>query len=309
MSAGERAAARPFCAEEARGAAEPLAGTASRVEHWLLVEYAGYWPFEPLEAAVFAGTLRQRLAEQLGRLPHARLLLVKRPGRDRGDGVSVVYGRSGERGGWLRRLELGAHPDLLGFDVAAAVASAAPPGAEIEHPLLIACTHGVRDRCCARYGQELCRALHEHADPAWVWQSTHVGGDRFAGNLVVLPEGLYFGWVGGDDAERVLAAYLGGRIDLDHYRGRSSHPFPAQAADAYVRRTTGLDGLHDVRLVGGRRTAAGAWTVRFLAEVSGVVHEVDVAAELRGLAYLTCKSGEPKRARRYVVRAHRRLDA
>ena len=30
----------------------------------------------------------------------------------------------------------------------------------------------------------------------WVWQCTHVGGDRFAGNLVCFPEGLFFGRVG-----------------------------------------------------------------------------------------------------------------
>ena len=63
------------------------------------------------------------------------------------------------------------------------------PGEPLGHPLLLVCTHGIRDRCCARYGQELCRNLHGLAPDGWVWQASHVGGDRFAGNLVVLPEG------------------------------------------------------------------------------------------------------------------------
>ena len=28
-----------------------------------------------------------------------------------------------------------------------------------------------------------------------MWQSSHIGGDRFAGNVVFLPEGLYYGRV------------------------------------------------------------------------------------------------------------------
>jgi hypothetical protein len=219
--------------------------------------------------------------------------------------VTVIYGRSGERRSSFRRLVLDSHPDLLDLDVPAAFAAEQPPGEAPAHPLLLVCTHGIRDRCCARYGQSLCRALHTHAEPEWVWQCTHVGGDRFAGNLVVLPEGLYFGWVDDDAAPAVLDAYLRGRIDVDRFRGRSSHPFPAQAADAYVRRATGLDGLHDLRLVGGVRTGPGAWTVRLLAELAGVTHEVEVVRETGEPMLLTCKAAEPQRPPHYVVRGHR----
>ena len=95
---GELDTARPLCAEVSAAAGEPLAATASRVEHWLLVEYGGHWPYVPLDAAVFAGKLRERLTAQLGALPNSRLLLIKTPGRGRADGVTVVYGSSPERG-------------------------------------------------------------------------------------------------------------------------------------------------------------------------------------------------------------------
>jgi hypothetical protein len=309
VSATEPATSRAFCSEAAREGGEDLTATASRIEHWLLVEYSGYWPHEPLDAAVFAGRLRHHLSEQLAALPHSRLLLVKRSGRGRRDGVSVMFGRTVERGSRLHRLALEGHPDLLDLDIAAALGAGEPPGEPLDHPLLLACTHGVRDRCCARYGQALCRALHGRADPQWVWQSTHVGGDRFAGNLVVLPEGLYFGWVDEDAVQRVLDAYLAGRIDLEHYRGRSCHPFAAQAAEAHVRRVTALDGLHDLRMLGARRTDPNHWTVRLMADVAGVVHEVDVERELGEPKLLTCKAAEARRPHRWVVRAHRQADA
>ena len=290
---------RPFCAEAALEAGESLDATASRVSAWLLVELAGRWPYEPLDAAAFAGPLRDHLRAELRALRPAKLLLVKRPGRRPARGFQVFHGRTGEEGGHWRRLEVAAYDELLRLDVGG------DAGEPLEHPLLIVCTHGIRDRCCARYGQALLRELRRQADPAWVWQATHVGGDRFAGNLVALPEGLYFGRVGPDDVAPLLAAYREGRIALSRYRGRSCHPFAVQAAEGHVRRVTGLDGIADVRVVSARRAGRDRFEVELLAVSAGTVHEVEVLVELGEPAFLTCKALEPKRARRFVVRAHR----
>jgi len=296
---------RPLCAEVSAAAGEPVAASASRVEHWIVVEHTGAWPYEPLEAGVFAGPVRDHLADQLDRLGRSRLVLVKRPGRFRRDSVRVVYGRTPERGHHFYALELERHGQLLEIDFVGALHEGRGHGEPLDHPLLLVCTHGKRDRCCARYGQTLCQALHAAGHPEWVWQASHVGGDRFAGNLVCLPEGLYFGRVGRTEAEAVLAAYVAGRIELEHYRGRSCYAFPVQAAEAAVRRATGLTGFYDLRLVVQRRTAPDAWTVRLLAEVAGDVHEVEVEARLGDEVYLTCRAATRRRARRFVALSHR----
>jgi len=288
---------RPFCSELSAERGEPLGATASRVDHWLLVEYGGHWPYEPLDAAVFAGNLRERLAGRLRELSPAKLLLVKRPGRARRDRVEVIYGATPERGAWFRRLELSHHGDLADLDL-----GPSGPGEPLEHPLLLACTHGVRDRCCARYGQALCGALNRLADPEWIRQCSHVGGDRFAGNLLVLPEGLYFGRVAPADAGPLIARYLEGRIDLERYRGRSCRTFPEQAAELAVRRGGRLEGLHDLRVEGTRRTAPDRWEVAVLAEVSGDRITVEVAREHGEPQLLTCKSEEARPPRRFVAR-------
>jgi hypothetical protein len=297
---------RPLCAEISAAAGESVAATASRVEHWILVEYSGYWPYDPLDATVFAGGLRAHLEAQLARLPLSRLLLVRRPGRARREHVRLVYGSTPERGGGFRALTLDRHPDLLRLDVAGALLGESDAlGEPLDHPLLLVCTHGKRDRCCARYGQALCAALHDRAPDGWVWQATHVGGDRFAGNLVCLPEGLYFGRVDRPDAEVVLARYLEGEIGLERYRGRSCYPFAVQAAERAVRERAGLVGFHDLRFQSAERVDAAVRRVRFLAELSGDVHEVEVEATLGPPALLTCRSPEPKPPRRWVVRSHR----
>lgn len=291
----------PFCSEVARASGEPLSATASRVEHWLLVEYSGHWPYEPLEASVFAGRLREHLAAQLAGIPRSRLLLVKRPGRRAHTGLQVFYGTTNEAGGEMRGLEVERHEDLLGLDLAAS------PGRPLGQPLLLVCTHGIRDRCCARYGQSLLRQVVQHAERDWVWQASHVGGDRFAGNLVVLPEGLYFGRVGDDDRDviRILEEYRAGRIDLARYRGRSCHSFAVQAAEGHVRRATGITLIGDLRVHQARRDARDRFTIELLAVPTGVIHEVEVALEHGEPELLTCKSREPQRPRHHVVRAHR----
>ena len=296
-------APRPFCSEAGRGEGEPISATASRVETWLLVEYAGHWPYEPIEASCFAGRLREHLTAQLAVLPRSRLVLIKRPGRRAQPGIKVVLARTTEAGSELRELAVARFPDLLSLDLAAW------PGRPLEHPLLLVCTHGIRDRCCARYGQATLRQVVNHADRDWVWQASHVGGDRFAGNLVILPEGLYFGRVGDDedDASRILDEYRAGRIELSRYRGRSCHHFAVQAAEGHVRRATGITAIGDVRLQAARREASDRFTVELRAP--DTLHEVEVAVEHGAPALLTCKSKQPQRPRRYVVRAHRERQA
>jgi hypothetical protein len=296
---------RPPCSVASAAAGEELRATASRIEHWLLVEYAGYWPYDPLDAVVFAGRLRTHLAEQLAELRNSRLFLVRRPTFRRDGRVRVVYGRTPERGARFSTLDLDAHADLLEVDFTAFGAEG--PGEPLEHPLVLVCTHGKRDACCARLGRELCTELHRRAEAGWVWQSSHVGGDRFAGNAVCLPEGLYFGRLDGDGVGAMLSEYEAGRIALGGYRGRSCYPFPVQAAERRVREETGLTGFYDVRLTSRRRLAPDRWSVDFLAELAGDTYRAEVVMGLGEEAFLTCKADEPRRARHWVAHTCERV--
>jgi hypothetical protein len=287
---------RPLCAEEAAERGDPLPGTASRISGWLLVEYGGHWPYEPLDSTVFAGGLKERLAAQLAEVSGSRLFLIKRPGEGRRDRVTVLYGTTP---GHFRRFELATHGGLGDLDLVAMLRGGEGPGEPVGHPLLLVCAHGIRDRCCAKYGQELCRAMSKLAPDGWVWQTSHVGGDRFAGNLVVLPEGLFFGRVGREEAPRVLGSYLEGRIDLGCYRGRSTDPFPVQAAEAAVRQRTGLTGLHDLRATARRNVGDGISEVELLAEVSGETYRVRVERRLGEPRLLTCRAKEPRPPRSF----------
>lgn len=282
---------RPSCAEASLERAEPLAATASRVDNWILVEYRGVWAYDPVAASALSDPVKAHLRERIRALRPAKVLFVRRGRALHQERLSVFWGNSSEDGARLFRAELASHDGLLEYDFES-------PGEPVSHPLLLVCTHGKHDRCCARYGRPLYEALREQVEEGWLWQVSHIGGDRFAGNLICLPEGLYFGRVGAAEAWSVLDEHLAGRIHLGCYRGRSAYAVPVQAAERRIRGELGLTGIGDLALVGAEG-AGDRWHVRFRAGDRLV--ETEVALVLGELTYLTCSSEALTHPRHYVA--------
>ena len=140
--------------------------------------------------------------------------------------------------------------------------------------------------------------MREQVDEEWVWQSTHVGGDRFAGNLVTLPDGVYYGRVQPSEAWPVVEAALERRVHLPCYRGRSCHGFAAQAAERAVREATGMLAVSGVHV---RKIAKAGEGWRAQVEVEGAVYDVDVRREQGEPTHLTCSTAELKRPSHYVA--------
>jgi hypothetical protein len=284
--------ARPFCSEISRENDEPLGATASRIDHWLLVEYRGLWSHDALEGSGLSDQVKTRLRELVHRRPRTRLLLIRRPDRRRTPGLAVYVADSREGEERLARIDVEDHEQLRRLDPF----EQADP---IEEPLFLVCTHGKHDRCCARYGRPLWEAVSEQLSADAAWQCTHVGGDRFAGNVVALPHGVYYGRVDRDDVADLLDHHLSGQLLLEHYRGRSCWSFAVQAAERRIRAEEGLTGLGDVSLAGIEREQPGRWTASFETRVGR--RELDVVEELGELTQLTCDGPVARRPRRYVA--------
>jgi hypothetical protein len=281
---------RPFCADLSRENDEPLAATASRIDHWFLVEYRGLWTRDALPGSGLSDQVKRHLREQVASVRHGRLVFVRRPDR-RGHPRLVAFtaaSRPGETA--VARTEFEAYEDLRGVDLRA--------GTPVDHPLFLVCTHGKHDPCCARYGRPLYEALRDEVEPEWAWQVSHIGGDRFAGNLVCLPEGIYYGRLDREAAGAALDEHFARRVLLDHYRGRSIYTFPVQAAERWIREQTGLTGIDDLTLNGVERHD-GICQVTYTAGTQA--HRVLVETQRGDLAQLTCDSETLKRSPRYVV--------
>jgi hypothetical protein len=201
---------------------------------WLLIEHPGPWPHEPTETLLPA-PLRAMAssADQLG----VRVQMIRRPGRRVGPGRSLYVGWTAGAEPWLRR---GSRPDDVdGLDLEKLAAGSAPGfGSEVSEPVFLVCAHAQRNACCARFGGPLAQALAARY-PGQVYQTTHVGGHRFAANLVILPHGLYYGPVGLDSAVSAIGAYERGQVTAERYRGRAGQPRAAQEAEHEVLARTG----------------------------------------------------------------------
>jgi hypothetical protein len=250
------------CATLSRALSEPLYGTASRVRGWVLLEQPGPWGREAVTESRLDPDLGRAL-DRAAAAAHLRLLLIRRPGRGASQPHACFVAHTSRGRRWLERRRLDDPAELLELDMAAVVAGERPGfGEEVAEPVYLVCTNGRHDRCCATYGRPLALALAAgHGE--LIWESSHVGGDRFAGNLVCLPDGHYFGRVGPADADRVVGLHRKGSIDLAHWRGCCTDPPVVQAAEWFARRRTGLLGVGDLDLLGRERLEGGAEAVRF----------------------------------------------
>jgi hypothetical protein len=244
-----------------------------------------------VDASTLSDDLKAYLAAERRRLAPAKVLFVRQEERRHEPGVVVFAARTIAYGSALRRIDLDRHDDLIGLDLETA-------GETVEHPLFLVCTHGKHDRCCAKFGRPLYDAVREQVEPGWAWQSSHVGGDRFAGNLVVLPDGAYYGRVDPSDSWPVIESVLDRRVHLPCYRGRSLEGFAAQAAEIAVRSASGELGIEDV-LVASIAFDGTVW--RAQVEAGEKVYEVAVRREEGEPTHLTCSTDKVSRAARYVA--------
>jgi hypothetical protein len=276
----------PFrCAQASLAVEEPQEGTASTVRAFLLVEAPGPWGFEVDRDSRLPAEVKERF-RALEHHHRVRPLLIRRPGRPVAGPVRVFAGFVRSERPWLETTTLATVEELLDLDVDR-LADGHSPGLEpTTEPLFAVCTHGRHDACCAERGRPLCAALARVA-PEHTWEVSHVGGDRFSANVLVLPHGLYYGRLRPEDAAAFAAVHLDGHLDLDHLRGRSSYPFSVQAAEIHVRRHLGLTRIEPLHLLGHERH--GTETTALFA-VDGDTWAVRVHTVVGDPRQLTCRA-------------------
>jgi hypothetical protein len=288
------------CSEESEARDEPMLGTASTVRSWLLIEHPGPWG----RYALPDSRLPEGLGDQLRLRADAsrvRVLLIRRPGRSPEGSPMAFAIRSGPEPPWIERLELERFEGALELDLGR-LGRGERLGAGVPHEgsVFLVCTHGRHDPCCAERGRPLAEALST-SFPNETWESSHFGGDRFAGNLVVFPHGFYFGRVWPEESESVVRTYLDGRLDLERLRGRSCRSMPVQAAEHFLREEEGLDRIDDVEPEDATTTPSGA---RVRLRTSAGQFEVHLAREPDLVARrLTCHSQLEERPPTYRLLA------
>lgn len=196
---------------------------------------------------------------------------------------------SGRSGPWITRHHYRRLNQLLDLDIAAAVAAIPPESGErVFQPLYLVCTHGKKDPCCAVFGRPVVHALADARSP--VFESTHMGGDRFAGGMVALPDGSYYGHVEPSTAERIVERHSNGHLTLNNYRGRCTDTPAVQVAEHGIRTLRMLTGIGDVYPRG--TTSAGQDTeVAF--DTPGAAVTIHVTPAPQSARRTACHAAEP----------------
>src|SRR3954467_8766728 len=262
------------CSARALVRGDSPVATASPAQRWLLIEQPGPWGRDALAESRFDRSVAPELARR-SRAEGVRLLLVRRPGErlaDSGRRGAYADSRPGHEGLWWSVRSSDA--DLLTAPWDGSV------GVRADRPIYLVCSHGGHDACCALRGRPLARAMPAPG-PADVWECSHLGGDRFAANVVVLPHGFYYGQVPGDGAD-LVAAHAQGRVALPWLRGRAGLTPAAQAGQQLARGALGRLGVDELRVLSVvRATPAGAEVERWVVTLAGPDGDVVTDVESR----------------------------
>ncbi|GAA2139168.1 sucrase ferredoxin [Nocardioides koreensis] len=229
------------CAAASLRDAEPMVGTAPEDGTWLFVEEPGPWG----RKAVAESRLPEDVRALLDGIEDVRVQLVRRHGGVSGPGVRVFAAHLAPTPRvWTTVLD--DVRDLPALDVAG-LRDGAPDLTSYDGPLWLVCTNGRRDRCCAETGRPVAAALAARW-PEETWETTHLGGHRFAGTLLALPSGVALGRLDAGSAVTACKELEAGRLPTETVRGRAGRPAVAQVAELHARAELGLDRLDAVRV-------------------------------------------------------------
>ncbi|MCX7444859.1 sucrase ferredoxin [Corynebacterium sp. P7003] len=266
---------------------EPLPGTAKKGTTYLIVEHPHGWGRDVLDGEALGAELAERLRRFVGSAG-AAFHLIRRPGRTRNEGAPVraylIFTSSSEPDAPPASIEAfdlpGGLEEIFALDLGGPGRNTALGARQVRHPLVLVCTHGKRDLCCAVKGRPMASAMRAAAasmeglnrrgttgpcavdvdgsgpvvdDTAEaVWESSHTGGHRFAPSMILLPWGYSYGRISTDQGMSMLATLARGELPLPGLRGRGCYDGPGQAAEVHIA----------ARLSGeGRPVAPGELTV------------------------------------------------
>ena len=225
-----------YCSVLSRISAEPLAGTAPFARHFVFITWPKkYWQYEALEAkGGFPQGLKKWMKEQSEVNGKISIRLVSRAGLSQDKVEIYIYP------------EKYCYSNVLPSQIPAVLESyfrdgitAAFSPAPIEGEQIFICTHGRHDKCCAKFGQELADKMRYHVSrqktAVEVWDSSHLGGHRFAATMIDFPTGRAYGHLSADELPNYLASRKAAQVYGRAYRGSVFLSGLEQVAEAHVQ--------------------------------------------------------------------------
>ena len=264
----------------------PMAGTSDHVDVWLMLEDIPSWKAKVIEdnqlSEPTARWLDACIKELTARGLRVRPQFIRQPEFDRSTTKLIVATSAGS---W--EFEGQGYDYLHSLQAYDLIDNPSEHAKPIRQANYFVCMNGQRDICCARFGRPVYTALREQLGDR-VWQVSHLGGHRFAPNVLCLPQGGMYGRVQPDSVAEFIRLVEASSLDFEHLRGQSWYAKPIQAAEIFLQE----QGLILDQVIDDER----ATTVHFLRSnrANECVEVSTRQADQAVMALASCKDEAPK---------------
>ncbi len=213
----------PYCSDYCEHTHEPVAGTVKAATHYLFIQATqSRWPdsscpfFSETEKKHMKNILKEKdltIRFFVGDSDQSRLLLFMRADKN--------YAETEFRGfEYVFKTIEDIHAALSAFacdDLS--TWKKIPP----QNRLGFICLDGKHNACCAKFGSALLHRLEAEKFSDFTFMpSSHLGGDRFAPNILCFPEGVMYGRIRTEQYENFIASLAAHKIYTPALRGLSS---------------------------------------------------------------------------------------
>lgn len=218
------------CFDDSLQSSEHLFGTVPNVNFWILIEYKDSWEKKAFNNCNIDADVKSVIRKLAGRYTKSRIQLIKN-GYSNKDHIKLYIAITTETQKELFEFKIASYRDILEIDFNNELSDSTLK----TDPVLLICTHGSYDNCCGEKGLELFNHITKDEKDFEVWKTTHLGGHRFAANLLILPDGIYYGRINKQNYDKIRKSHRSNHLEINMLRGRCFYTAGVQAAEYYLR--------------------------------------------------------------------------
>lgn len=244
------------CFDNSLQASEQIFATAPNVNFWILIEYKDFWEEKAFNNCDIDIEVKNVIRDLAGQYPKSRIQLIRNELSSK-DHIKLYIAVTKETEKKVYEFRVISYQDILKIDFERGLSEKTLKS----QPLLLVCTHGSHDKCCGEKGLELFGHLSKHEKDFEVWQTTHLGGHRFAANILILPGGIYYGRINKENYVKIRDSYFDSKLETGFLRGRCFYHPDVQAAEYFFRSELKYSTLNNLHLRGQSTTKNGVVNV------------------------------------------------
>lgn len=240
-----------FCADHSRQSGVDIIGSASEHEVYIAIACPPPWASDELESEFVPDNLRELIEEvdeEYDRFQTRFLFIHNENLKQDGTCLLIFRKQLGLSNSYtkqeFRLADIQAVAPLVKHYLIGEPLDATPTDVPTRDILI--CTHGSRDRCCARFGNPLYHQALKIVDErslnrVRIWQASHIGGHRMAPTAVTFPDARYYGYLSPAALESILTRTGDIQCLSNIYRGWGVLSWAVQVVEKQLLLTHGWD--------------------------------------------------------------------